>query len=110
MAVIVMGVAAQTTLAGTIFKTVAMWDIDTTFGGTSINTEPGWTSFDATLGNSSPPVTADGIAFSVGSVDGSRNRNFANDLTRDFVFDDGANQAVIGFFGGAGDLPEGLIR
>jgi len=82
-------------------------DIDSTFGGTSIDTAPGFVSLDATTGNGSN-VTIDGINFSIGSADGSGNRQTANPLTTDFVFDDGAGQAVILFFGGAGDLPAGL--
>jgi hypothetical protein len=92
-------------------------DIDSTaISGTDtsgpLSTEPGWTSLNATGGNGSG-VTIDGITFSVGSVDGSRIRLASgspnpNALTGDFIFDDGANQAVILFFGGAGSLQAGL--
>lgn len=87
-------------------------DIDSTLPAGPIATEAGWTSLDATAGNGSG-VTIDGITFSVGSVDGSRLRLASgspnpNALTGDFIFDDGAGQAVILFFGGAGSLPAGL--
>ncbi|RIK80474.1 MAG: hypothetical protein DCC68_10970 [Planctomycetota bacterium] len=91
-------------------------DIDsTTVNATTtapLATEPGWTSLDATAGNGSG-VTIDGITFSVGSVDGSRIRVASglpnpNALTGDFIFDDGANQAVILFFGAAGSLQAGM--
>jgi hypothetical protein len=87
-------------------------DIDSTTPAGPIATEPGWISLDATAGNGSG-VTVDGITFSVGSVDGSRLRVAngspdPNPLTGDFIFDDGANQAVILFFGAAGSLQSGL--
>jgi hypothetical protein len=88
-----------------------MIDIDSTDPAGPIATEVGWTSFDGTLGNASPALTIDGIDFSVASADGSRLRGGAspnpNALTADFVFDDGAGQAIVFFFGTAGQLPAG---
>lgn len=53
-------------------------------------------------------VTLDGIAFSISSQDGWRDRGAPNDLTRDFAFDDGNGQAVVMVMGGAGDLMAGV--
>ena len=111
--------AALTLIQGTSSLAQAgyMIDLDSTTiaGGDdtgTIATEDGWTSLDSTQGNASPGVTIDGITFTLGSVDGSRVRENAgvaspNPLTGDFVFDDGAGQAVILFFGGAGSVPAG---
>jgi len=94
-------------------------DIDSQWigGGDSsgpISTEPGWTSLDATTpaNANGASVTVDGIAFSIGSADGSRIRLSGgnpnpNPLTGDFVYDDGPGEALILFFGGAGSLKEG---
>lgn len=94
--------------------TVYQIDIDSTVPAGLIATEAGWTSFDGTLGNASPSVTLDGIEFSVASADGSRLRGGSspapNALTADFVFDDGAGQAIVFFFGQAGQLPAGEWR
>lgn len=94
--------------------TVYQIDIDSTNPAGPIATAAGWTSFDGTLGNSSPAVSLDGIDFTVGSADGSRLRGGTvpapNDLTADFIFDDGAGQAVIFFFGTAGQLPAGTWK
>ncbi len=68
-------------------------DIDTTFGGTAINTAPGFVSLDATTGDGGNVLIAN-TYFQVFSADGSRNRNTGDPLTGDFVFDDGAGQAV----------------
>jgi len=99
--------------------TVYAIDIDTTrVGGADTSgplaTESGWTSLDATNPASSngASVTIDGVNFSIASADGSRVRHTGgslspNDLTGDFVFDDGAGQAVLLLFGGAGDLQAG---
>lgn len=99
-------------------QTKSYWiDIDSNFiSGTDstgpITTEAGWTSLDAAGGENSQ-VTIDGISFRVASIDGSRvrvNTNGSlnpNNLTGDFIFDDGANQALVLYFGGAGSLPAG---
>lgn len=58
-----------------------------------IATEAGWTSLDATTGNGSF-VMVGPTTFTVFSADDDRNRATPNDLTGDFVFDDGAGQAV----------------
>ena len=86
-------------------------DIDSTIPTGMISTENGWTSLDSSGGELSG-VVIDGINFFVSSVDGSRLRLAGgnptpNPLTGDFVFDDGANEAVILNFGGAGALPAG---
>lgn len=86
-------------------------DIDSPIGDALMSTETGWTSLDATSGNSSS-VTLDGISFKPFSADGSQIRTSGgvaspNKLTGDFVFDDGAGQAVGLLFGGAGDIPAG---
>jgi len=59
-------------------------------------TADGWTSLNATAGNGSN-VTVDGTTFTVFSADGSRariNNSTPNEITSDFVFDEGAGQAV----------------
>lgn len=75
-------------------------------------TAPGWVGLDVPQAGNGGPVTIGGIDFSIGSADGSRLRGTVaspnpNALTGDFAFDDGAGQAVIMFFGGAGDLMAG---
>ena len=94
--------------------TVYQIDIDSTDPSGPIATETGWSSFDGTNGDASAPLIIDGIEFSVASADGSRLRGGSsptpNDLTADFVFDDGAGQAIIFFFGQAGQLPAGEWR
>jgi hypothetical protein len=105
-------VCVRTSAAATLY----MIDIDSTsLSGTDnsgpLSTTLGWASLDATGGNGSG-VVIDGVNFTVGSVDGSRLRLATgspnpNSLTADFVFDDGENQAVILFFGGAGSLQAG---
>ena len=78
-------------------------------------TPAGWTGLSAGHTTGSPDfdpqgsVTVGGITFSLGSSDGARNRGATspNSLTGDFAFDDGAGQAIILFFGGAGDLAAG---
>lgn len=98
-------------IAGSAGAMTYMIDIDSTVPAGPIATESGWTSFDTTLGNGSPPLVLDGIEFSIASADGSRLRGGAtpnpNALTSDFVFDDGAGQAIVFFFGQAGQLPAG---
>ncbi|WP_425396205.1 PEP-CTERM sorting domain-containing protein [Aeoliella sp.] len=76
-------------------------------------TETGWTGLDAVHSGSGSSVLIDGISFEIFSADGARVRGGSasptpNALTGDFVFDDGSNQAVGMFFGGAGDLPRGV--
>lgn len=73
-------------------------DVDTTHGGTAINTQTGWTSLNVdtsvdVTGNGSS-VDVEGTSFTVFSADSARNRPGPNDLTRDFIFDDGPGQAV----------------
>lgn len=73
-------------------------DIDTTYGNTAINTQTGWTSLNVdtsvdVTGNGSS-VDVEGTVFTVFSADSARNRTGPNDLTRDFIFDDGEGQAV----------------
>ena len=68
-------------------------DIDSTNGGTSIATQAGWTSLDASNGNGSR-VFVDGALFEVFSADDDRNRQAPNDLAADFVYDNGSGQAV----------------
>jgi hypothetical protein len=98
-----------------------MIDIDSTrTGGTTttggpVFTEPGWTSLDATLPDTSngAAVVIDGVSFSIGSADSSRIRLVTGSpapspLTGDFAFDDGDGQAIILFFGAAGSLQAGL--
>lgn len=76
-------------------------------------TEAGWTALDALHTGSGSAVTIDGISFEIFSADGARVRGGSatptpNALTGDFVFDDGAGQAVGLYFGQAGDLPKGV--
>lgn len=57
-------------------------------------------------------VNIEGVEFRIASSDGARLRGGAgaptpNSSTGDFSSDDGAGQAVVLFFGGAGDLPAG---
>lgn len=59
-------------------------------------TAPGFVGLDIPgtgTGNGSS-VTDQGVTFTVFSSDGHRDRGGPNDLTRDFIFDDGAGQAV----------------
>jgi hypothetical protein len=78
-------------------------------------TEAGWTALNALHTGSGSIVTIDGIPFEIFSADGARVRGGVatpnpNALTGDFVFDDGAGQAVGMYFGGAGDLPLGFYQ
>lgn len=75
-------------------------------------TESGWSGLDALHTGNGGSVTLDGIAFSYASADGSRHRGAVaspspDALYGDFIFDDGAGQALIFYFGGAGDLSVG---
>jgi len=75
-------------------------------------TMPGWTGLDATHTGDGGSVTVGGVNFWISSSDGSRLRGSVGSpnpdaLFGDFAFDDGANQAVILNFGGAGALPAG---
>ena len=68
---------------------------------------------DATEPSDNKSVTIDGVQFRIGSSDGSRLRVSGgsanpNALTGDFVYDDGDGQAVVLYFGGAGDLQSGI--
>lgn len=85
---------------------VYAFDIDSNSGG-PITTAAGWTSYPMGGTGNGTPVLVDGISFSVGSADGSRNRGNPNALTQDFAFDDGPGEALVFFFGGAGDLAAG---
>ena len=88
---------------------VFLIDIDTednTNGVGAITTQTGWTSLDATASNGAN-VTVDGVTFTVTSADGTRNRATGNALTRDFLFDDGSNQAAGLTVSG---LPDGLWK
>ena len=116
-------VASLVVFAATVARaaTVIAIDIDstrtggsTTTGG-SVFTTAGWTSLDVTTPDTAngASVVVEGITFSIASADSSRVRLTAgltnpNDLTADFAYDDGANQAVILLFGSAGaSLPAG---
>ena len=87
--------------------------IGTTDTSSTINTATGFFSMDATTDSAAANVTVGGVNFSLGSTPGpnnSRNRGAVNsltDLTRDFVFEDGPNAAIIMFLGGAGSLAAG---
>ena len=82
--------AASPSFASLIYRI----DIDTTEQRTSITTESGWTSLDASQGNNAT-VTVGSVTFGVFSAAGSRNRGNSNALMRDFIFDDG-NAAAVG--------------
>jgi hypothetical protein len=110
---LVLGIAlcSSTAWGSLIYKI----DIDSTTqgGGLPLQTQPGWTSLDATQPSEGDSVIVKGVEFKVASTDGSRLRVSGgspnpNALTGDFVFDDGAGQAVILLFGGAGDLQAGI--
>lgn len=75
-------------------------------------TAPGWSGLNAPTTGDGGTVIVGGVDFTVASSDGSRLRGSVaspnpNALTGDFVFDDGAGQALVLFFGFAGDLPAG---
>ncbi len=111
LALVLAAMVAPAAVAAPIYQI----DIDSTAVSGSdntgpVSTTPGWTSLLATANGSG--VVLDGINFNVGSIDGSRIRllNGApnpSSLTGDFIYDDGANQAVILFFGIAGSLAAG---
>ena len=74
--------------------------------------ESGWSALNAPTAGDGGTVNVSGVDFTLSSSDGSRLRGSVgspdpNALTGDFAFDDGANQAVILLFGGAGDLAAG---
>lgn len=73
-------------------------------------TAAGFTGLNTSSTNGVGSVMIDGINFFTSSTDGSRDRGGPNDLTRDFIFDDGPGEAVILHFGGAGDLRAGKWR
>jgi hypothetical protein len=90
---------SSTASAGLIYRI----DIDSTYDNASIptevpvTTEAGWTSLN--VGSGGGPngrnVTVGGVTFSVFSAIGSRSRSTAaSDLTRDFIYDDGAGAEV----------------
>ncbi len=100
-----------------------MIDIDSTRTGAATTTggapftEVGWTSLDATnpVDSNGASATIDGVTFSIASADSSRIRTSGvnpspSALTGDFVFDDGANQAVILVLGVAGSLQAGTWK
>jgi len=75
-------------------------------------TAPGFVGLSATHTGNGGSVSIDGVAFAPFSADGSRLRGSVGSpnpdaLTGDFVFDDGAGQAVGLAFGGAGHLAAG---
>lgn len=85
--------------------------------GNDPRTAVGWTGLTAVRAPGTSPVQGsvdiDGITFALASSDGSRLRLASgnpspNALTADFAFDDGAGQALVLLFGGAGDLAAGL--
>ena len=84
---------------------VFMIDVYSTTGGATA-TEPGWTSINGDGGNGET-VAVDGTTFTIFSSDGARNRGAPNPITQDFIFDDGANQAV-GLV--VGNLPDGVCE
>lgn len=82
--------------------------------GTGIfsSTATGFSALNVNRSDGTGSATIGGITFSTGSTDGARVRGTIaaptpNALTSDFIFDDGEGQAVILFFGGAGDLAAG---
>jgi hypothetical protein len=75
-------------------------------------TEAGWTGLDANHTGNGGAVIVDSVSFAPFSADGARLRGTTTSpspdaLVGDFVFDDGAGQAVGLSFGGAGDLQAG---
>lgn len=75
-------------------------------------TPAGWENLPNPNSTTGGSVLVDGITFRIGSADGSRVRGGSaspnpNALTADFAFDDGPGEAVVLFFGGAGDLAAG---
>ena len=95
------GTAGVSTLTGSPPPTEFKIDVNT--GGSP--TMAGWTGLDATYGSNGGTVTVDGVEFWVDSADGARNRGGPNDLTRDFIYDDGSGQAT-GLR--INDLPDGI--
>lgn len=95
------------------FGTTYAIDFDSTRGGSGpVNTAPGFTSLNVDGGGGSS-VVVDGINFEIFSTpaNASRRRGNANPITRDFVFEEGPNNAAVGILiGGAGDLDAGLWR
>jgi hypothetical protein len=87
-------------------------DIDSTNGGAAITTAAGWSSLNAgTGGGNGTSITVSGVTFEIFSSDGSRSRSAGiNDLTKDFIFDDGPGQAVgLKIFGLASGIWEASI-
>jgi hypothetical protein len=80
---------------------VIMLDVDTTNAGTAINTQPGFTSYDASqAANGEGSIVVDGVTLTLfGGLGGSRQRANGGGgefdaLLRDFVFKDGNGSAV----------------
>lgn len=91
--------ATLAALSTTNFATAALVykiDIDSTNGGAAITTAAGWSSLNAGTGSANgTSITVSGVKFEIFSSDGARSRSAGtNDLTKDFIFDDGAGQAV----------------
>ncbi len=85
-------------------KAATLYMIDINQSANSV-TESGWTGLDVTGNNSA--VTVDGVEFRVGSIDGALLRGTTGSpnpdaLVGDFIYDDGAGQAVILYFGNQG--------
>ncbi len=59
-------------------------------------TETGFTPIVATYTGNGGSVVIDGVAFAVLSADGSRTRTGPNELTRDFIYDEGEANAAVG--------------
>jgi len=91
-------VAAAPADAATIFKI----DIDSTEEVNSVDTEPGFTSLNATASNS---VTVNSVTFTEAGSEGNRNRNDpASDLLTDFLFNENSGDVGLQISG----LPEGI--
>ena len=85
--------ASGTAGAGLLYRI----DIDSTYRDAPISTESGWTSLNVGNGGGANGrnVTVGGVTFSVFSAGGSRSRPAGtSDLTRDFIYDDGAGEEV----------------
>lgn len=71
-------------------------------------TNAGWVALDANYTGTGGSASLGSVAFAPSSADGARTRGGSNALLRDFIFDDGAGQAVGLLFGGAADLEAGV--
>lgn len=84
-AILVAAITAGTALpasAATTFKI----DIDSTYGGSDLETALGFTSLLAT--NQTGSATIDGVTFTESGSKGDRNRSGGSDLVTDFIFND----------------------